>query len=303
MIYISCMVMICSIIIVLIYRYQTVKTFERLNNMIDSVMEDTFEERVFDESRLSAFENKFAHYLLASRVSSQNVAQEKEKIKELITDISHQTKTPISNILLYCEMLMEDRMYDEDSQNLEALHQQAQKLNFLIASLVKLSRLETGIITVKSVCNNIEELVSEVCSQYEPFAKQKGLYMYFIQNNNDSVKNRASMAKCDKKWTMEAVGNIVDNAIKYTNKGGIMVSVKFYEMFCCIEISDTGIGISEEETALVFKRFYRSQSVNMMRGVGVGLYLAREIILAENGYIKVVSKLGEGTKFFVYLPR
>ncbi len=301
MICISCLVMVCSIIIVLVYRHQTVKTFESLNSMIDGITENTFEESVFNETRLSALESKFAHYLLASQESSQNVLQEREKIKGLITDISHQTRTPISNILLYSEMLMEESQRDEDYQNLEALHQQAEKLNFLIASLVKLSRLESGIIKVNPECNNVKELMAEVCCLYEPLAKQKGLYMHFLQSDDNGGND--CMAKYDKKWTMEAVGNIVDNAIKYTDSGGITVSVKPYEMFCCIEISDTGIGISEEETTLVFKRFYRSQSVNQIQGIGIGLYLSREIISAGNGYIKVLSKLGKGTKFFVYLPR
>lgn len=196
---------------------------------------------------------------------------------------------------------MEESQRDEDYQNLEALYQQAEKLNFLIASLVKLSRLESGIIKVNSECNNVKELTAEVCCLYEPLAKQKGLYMHFLQSDDNGGND--CMAKYDKKWTMEAVGNIVDNAIKYTDSGGITVSVKPYEMFCCIEISDTGIGISEEETTLVFKRFYRSQSVNQIQGIGIGLYLSREIISAGNGYIKVLSKLGKGTKFFVYLPR
>jgi hypothetical protein len=86
MIYISCMVMVCSIVIVLIYRHQTVKTFEGLNSMIDGILENTFDEKVFDESRFSALESKLAHYLLASQVSSRNVVQEREKIKGLITD-------------------------------------------------------------------------------------------------------------------------------------------------------------------------------------------------------------------------
>ncbi|MDE7324408.1 MAG: HAMP domain-containing histidine kinase [Lachnospiraceae bacterium] len=302
MFYLCCIVMICSIIIVLFYRYQIKRTYASLNNMIDSIMENSFEEEVFDESRLSALENKFAHYLLASQVSSRIVAQEREKIKGLITDISHQTRTPISNILLYSEMLMEDCQSDEDRQNLEAMYQQAEKLKFLIDSLIKLSRLETGIITVNTVRSNVKDLAAEACTQYEPLAEQKGLSIHFIQSNCDSVNN-GYIAKCDKKWTMEAVGNIIDNAIKYTHKGSITISVKEYEMFCCIEIADTGIGISEEEMPLIFKRFYRSQAVNQIQGIGVGLYLAREIISAENGYIKVVSKLGKGTIFFVYLPK
>lgn len=289
---------VISIISMLIYRRHIIKTFDKLNEMADSLMGGTFSESVFNESRLSAVESKFAHYLLFSQVSSKNVAAQHDKIKELITDISHQTKTPIANILLYSEMLMENTQSDENRQNLEALHQQAEKLNFLIASLVKLSRLETGIVSVNADTNNVKKLVMEVCEQYKPLAEQKGLYLYFSEPDDD----KSYMAEFDEKWTAEAIGNIVDNAIKYTDNGGITVSIRRYEMFCCIEIADTGIGISEEETALIFKRFYRSQSVNKIQGIGVGLYLAREIVSAENGYIKVMPQSGGGTKFCVYLP-
>ncbi len=302
MFYISCVILICAICIVLIYRYYTLKTFEHLNTMMDHVIEGTFSETVYDESKLSALESKFSHYLRASQISSQNIKEDRRKIKELITDISHQTKTPISNILLYSEMLMESSTCDEDYQNLDALHQQAEKLTFLIASLVKLSRLETGIITVNIVRNHLKDLANEIFHQYESLALQKGLSFTYMQSDDNHGED-SYWAKYDKKWTMEAVGNIVENAIKYTDKGGITIAIKPYEMFCCIEIADTGIGISEEESTLVFKRFYRSQSVNQIQGTGVGLYLAREIISSENGYIKVMSELGKGTRFFIYLPR
>ena len=103
---------------------------------------------------------------------------------------------------------------------------------------------------------------------------------------------------------MEAIANIVDNAIKYTPCGGtITLSASEYSMFARIDISDTGIGMTEEETAAIFQRFYRSPEVNDEKGVGIGLYLAREIVEREGGYIKVTSKKERGSTFSVFLPK
>lgn len=120
------------------------KTMEEIERMLDAAMTGSFSETNFDESQLSALETKFAHYLSAAEASSQNIAQEKDKIKTLIADISHQTKTPIANLLLYSELLMEETMPASAKANVEALYKQSEKLRFLIDSLVKLSRLETG---------------------------------------------------------------------------------------------------------------------------------------------------------------
>ena len=107
----------------------------------------------------------------------------------------------------------------------------------------------------------------------------------------------------DPKWTAEALANIVDNAVKYTEQGLITISAVSYEMFVRIDISDSGIGISENEQAQIFARFYRSKNVQEQEGVGIGLYLARQIISGESGYIKVASVLGEGSTFSVFLPK
>ena len=117
------------------------------------------------------------------------------------------------------------------------------------------------------------------------------------------IKDTDARALIDKKWTQEAIVNIVDNAIKYTDHGSITISTKDYEMFVCVDISDTGIGIPEEESAKVFQRFYRGSNVKFKEGVGIGLHLAREIISGGGGYIKLSSKFGEGTTFSVFLPK
>jgi len=137
-----------SAVIVLWNRRKTRKTMDTIEKMLDAAMDGSFSESTFDESKLSALETKFAHYLSAAETSSRNVAQEKDRIKSLIADISHQTKTPIANLLLYSELLMEEDLPSEAKVNVDALYNQSEKLRFLIDALVKLSRLENGIISL-----------------------------------------------------------------------------------------------------------------------------------------------------------
>ena len=179
------------------------------------------------------------------------------------------------------------------------MNEQAQKLQFLIAALVKMSRLEAGIIKVHPIQSDVKDMIEKIRTQYYQIAIEKGLDFLCVA---PLISPQRLIAFFDEKWTIEAIGNIVDNAIKYTNQGSITLRIKPYEMFCCIEIADTGMGIAEEEQAQIFARFYRSKRVSQKSGVGIGLYLAREIIMEEGGYIKVQSKLGEGSVFSVYLP-
>lgn len=284
-----------AVLLVIFEHRRTKKTMDMLTQMIDTAMDGTFTEDVFDESRMSALATKFAHFLSASTISVRNIALEKDKIKTLIADISHQTKTPIANLLLYSELLKEENLSDSAKNNVEAIHTQAEKLRFLIDALVKLSRLENGIITLSPRTECVFPMLEKIQKQFALKAEQKGL---FLQVNPTEI-----FAKFDPKWTVEALGNIVDNAIKYTTNGGITISVIAYEMYVRIDVSDSGIGISEEERAKIFSRFYRSERVKEQPGVGIGLYLAREIISGEGGYIKVSSNQGGGTVFSVFLPK
>ena len=268
---------------------------EEIERMLDVAMTGSFSEITFDESQLSALETKFAHYLSAAEASSRNMAQEKDKIKSLIADISHQTKTPIANLLLYSELLMEETLPASAKENVEALYKQSEKLRFLIDSLVKLSRLENGIISLSPQQASLQPLLESVVEQYAAKASGKGLSIYLYDTDIS--------ATFDFKWTAEALANIVDNAIKYTEHGTITISAVSYEMFVRIDISDTGSGIPENEQAKIFSRFYRSNAVQEQEGVGIGLYLARQIISGEGGYIKVASVPGKGSTFSVFLPK
>lgn len=280
---------------IILYRKKTRLTMERLNAMLDSAINGGFSESVFDESMLSAVEAKMAHFLSVCSASSQNLYEEKNKIKSLISDISHQTKTPIANILLYSQLLGEYHLPEDGATCVKALSAQAEKLSFLIDALVKTSRLETGIITVSPQPEAVRNLIYRSAVQIKPKADAKNLSV---------ITEDTDIAACfDLKWTAEAVTNILENAVKYTENGGsISIKAAAYELFCRIDIADNGIGIAQEEHNKIFRRFYRSVVVSHQEGVGIGLYLAREIVSAEGGYIKVASQPGCGSTFSVFLP-
>ena len=282
------------LLLVFWYRWRMNRTFNTMEHMLDAAMKGDFTDTMFDESRLSALETKFAHYFSASAISARNVQQEKDNIKKLVADISHQTKTPIANLLLYCELLQEEKLPESAADNVNALYRQTERLRFLIDSLVKLSRLENGIISLSVKQQDLQPVLETVVSQYMAKADQKGLSLL--------LEDTETKAAFDAKWTAEALGNLLDNAIKYTEHGSIHISVKAYEMFVRIDVRDTGIGISESEQAQIFSRFYRSREVSEQQGVGIGLYLSREIISSEGGYMKVKSAPGMGSTFSVFLP-
>lgn len=288
-------VIVCGVVV--FYQCHKVKLiFKTLNQMLDAAMDGRFTEHTFDESLLSSVENRLNKYLTASEVSFHNLESEKTKIKQLIADISHQTKTPIANILLYAQLLEEQELPEDSKVCVNSLNEQAQKLSFLITSLVKLSRLETGILTLHPVYKPIETILEEIYTQCVAKAVQKGLKLVIDPTD--------AYAVFDPKWTIEALCNLVDNSIKYTPSSGMIhISVKAYELFCRIDVADTGIGISESEQAKIFGRFYRAPSVSEQEGVGIGLYLTRQILTEQGGYIKVASSLGNGAVFSVFLPR
>lgn len=282
-------------VIALLDFYFRRRSLRRMNDMIQSAIDGTFRADTFDESLSAAVENKLAEYLAVSETQMKKAAAEQEKTKTLIADISHQTKTPIANLLLYTELMKEEGAGNNDTVAL--LENQVKKLDFLIRSLVKLSRLETGILVLHPRKSEVSPLLEEAKEQYAARAEEKGLYLHVLSEEAEKVS-----ACFDPKWTLEALGNLIDNAIKYTQAGGVTVRVNPYELFVCIEVADSGIGIAEEEHAKIFGRFYRSMSVSDEQGVGIGLYLAREIVRQESGYIKLDSEVGKGATFSLYLP-
>ena len=274
------------------HRRQMKRLLRSLDRMLDAAIRGEFREETFDESLLAAVETKLAHYLSASAVSARNLQEERDKIKVLIADISHQTKTPIANVLLYTQLLEEQ----EDSRVYTApLGEQARKLQSLIDALVKTSRLEAGVLVLHPRPGPLEPMLEEAAAQFVPKAEEKGLELILEPTGAEAV--------FDPKWTAEAVCNLIDNAVKYTPSGRVTVSARAYELFARVDVEDTGPGIPEEELAKLFQRFYRGGAALEAEGVGVGLYLVRQIAQGQGGYIKAFSRPGKGARFSLFLPR
>ena len=269
--------------------------YNLLNKMLDDAISGEFEEKNFDESELSKLQSKLMRYLTTSSISEKKLREEKENIEELITNISHQTKTPLTNIMMYSELLGE-KADGELKEYAEEIHSQSRKLEDLITALVKMSRLETGIFRLQPETNSLLTVLKKAYDQALPKAKLKNIELVLSEDTD-------AKANIDLKWTTEAVFNIVDNAIKYSGEGtGIKLRINTFEMFSCISVEDHGIGIVEEEIPKLFARFYRSRQVSDNEGIGVGLYLARQLAEEQGGYIKVKSAPGKGSTFELFFP-
>ena len=280
------------------------RALDRLNQMLDEAISGTFEERNYDETRLSRLESRWKHYLGTSVLTEENLRQEKEKIKGLVSDISHQTRTPMTNLKMYAALLEEnikaETRMDSREESLEMIGEiirQTEKMEFLIQSLSKMSRLETDLVEVRPKFRELSGLLEEAAAGVRQRAMKKQIDIRNTYTGNGE-------ACYDLKWTKEALENILDNAVKYSpRKAEIILSVTEYEMYAAVSVKDFGRGIKEEDMPKIIGRFYRAEEVQQEEGVGIGLYLARQILKKENGYIKVKSAPGEGSEFILYLPR
>lgn len=267
------------------FRRREKRTLRSLETMLEAARRGEYVPGEWNESLLSAVEQRMAEYLDAATVSARNLRQEKEAIKTLIGDISHQTKTPVANLLLYAQLLTEQPLSPEAGACAQALETQAEKLKILMEALVKTSRLETGVLVMRPVRGPLA-----------PRAEEKGITL--------TLQPTQEEARFDPKWTAEAVCNLLDNGVKYTPPGGrVTVSVRAYELFCRVDVTDTGAGVGEEEQAKVFQRFYRGAAARDKEGLGIGLYLVRQIAAGQGGYVKVTSRPGEGSTFSLFLPK
>ncbi len=197
--------------------------------------------------------------------------------------------------MMYSELLGE-KADGELKEYADEIHSQSKKLEELITALVKMSRLETGIFRLQPEENTLMSVLKRAYDQALPKAKLKIIELVLHEDAD-------AKANLDLKWTAEAVFNIIDNAIKYSGEGtSINLKINTFEMFSCISVEDHGIGIEEEEIPKLFGRFYRSREVRDNEGIGVGLYLARQIVEEQGGYIKVKSTPGKGSTFELFFP-
>ena len=272
------------------------RTVRRLDRMLTDAIDGGFVEEHYDETAVSALEARMARLLHGSAAANRALSREQAAVQSLISDISHQARTPMANILLYADLLEETELTDAQRARLTPLRDQAEKLRFLIENLIRSSRLETGILQLAPAAGSVDALMEQAAGEAGAAAAAKGVAL--------TVRPGRAGACFDPRWTPEALYNLVDNAVKYTPPGGsVVLSAALTESFCRVDVADTGPGIPESEQAAIFGRFARGAAARGTEGLGIGLYLARQIAAGQGGYIRVKSAPGQGSVFSLYLPR
>ena len=308
--FLLCLLLACA---ALIYRKREKKLKISILEMLEEASSGLFQEKRFDETSVSEVENRMWNYLENRQTAMERIERDRQRMQSQISDIAHQAVLPVSNIVLYTQLLEENLSngftgtkineienvqltkaeVSEINSEITAIRDEIGTLDFLIQSLVKLSRMENGIINLNAEKQQIKPMLDLVKQQFAIKAKNKGIDFL--------IEDTEEIAVFDCKWTLEAVANIVDNAVKYTQEGGkISIHTEVLPSLVRIDITDTGIGIREEEQGAVFSRFYRSAEMSNSRGVGIGLYIAREVMRAQNGYIRLRSEYGNGSTFSLY---
>lgn len=271
------------------------RMFQAVLDDLDLAIGGTESAVCYDESMEDAIRVKLNQLVAISRMNCEGARKDKSLVQALISDIAHQVRTPLTNIMLYAGLVKEQAAEEETQRMTSQIQSQAEKLDFFMRELVRSSYLETEMISVHRKQEEIDRLIAESVQAVELAALKKKIMFQIPECGKSGV--------FDLRWTREALVNVLDNAVKYSPvQSTVTVSVSFYENFFCIQVADEGIGIDEEEQGAVFQRFYRAKGAKREPGLGIGLYLVREIIEKQNGYVKVTSAPGEGAVFSLYLP-
>lgn len=296
----SIFVLLCVICFVALIRRKLVRFSDAFCGLLDDMLSGDVKEKQTDceESLFYKISYRLERLYEVMQQNKNSIAKERADLQELISDISHQVKTPIANLKMINNTLLENEVpAQKQKEFLTAQCSQLDKLDFLMQAMIKTSRLETGVISLEQKNQPV----------YDTLAAAMGGILLSAEKKNIHVRVECPEhlnALHDRKWTGEALFNILDNAVKYTPAGGeIRVSVEGWEMYVKIDIADTGIGISEQHQGTIFRRFYREDVVHDVEGIGIGLYLAREIVTLQGGYIRVASEVGKGSIFSVFLLR
>lgn len=255
-----------------------------LSDLLDVLM-SLQEKNVFSENEdtlLSKLQTKVIKLVRILRRQNEMSVREKENIKTLVSDISHQLKTPLANLKIYTGLLEEDNLDDERRKAcMDTLNKTVDRLVFLSEGIIKISRLEGGIINLNMAYASLNETVLMAVKDIYEKATEKNVEIIYSDEAKVSILH-------DRNWTREAVFNLLDNGVKYAGEGGcVKLTVREYGMFAAVLVEDENGAISEDEQAKVFTRFYRGKNGINEEGLGLGLYLAREITIKQDGYMNL----------------
>lgn len=281
-----------------IYLYlQNQQKWENADRMLDDILANRkIDACDVNEGELSLFANRLIRIQDKLNLEIGRAEDEKEQVKQLISNMSHQLKTPIANVMMYTQLLEnEGASSEERSVFLEKLKLHSRRIDWILNSLFKMTKLEQNVISFEAQNCSIHETIRQAVSAVYEKAEAKNIEIIMEDFQNPDLWH-------NRKWTAEVFENLLENAVKYTEPNGrITISAQVFEMYSCITIQDNGIGIRAEELSKIFHRFYRSREVQNIEGSGIGLYLSKIILEKEKGYLTVSSEYGKGSSFCVFL--
>ena len=292
-----------SALVLYIQRRRRAAELEELAGLVRDVLDDReIEEKAAGEETLyGRIEHMLVRIQRMNRGRQEELTESRSRVQKLITEIAHQMRTPLANGGTYLELLegelseREDPVADPVPMYLEALRSSQEKLRFLTEEFIRISRLENNIIRIRKEERDIAGTIGDALAQVRPMAEEKGVRI------SEHLPEGLSCPH-DPGWFGEALWNVLDNAVKYSQEGGrIWVEASRGELYLTIRVADEGIGIDEGEEARVFQRFYRGRRTASHEGLGVGLYLAREITARHGGFMEI-QRRDPGVEVRVCLP-
>ncbi len=284
------------LIFLVIYKYlmKECEIEEDAEKKIKAFIDGDMEARIFCDKGGQIYNLFHAVNSLSAILNSRavNEAQEKEFFRNTISDISHQLKTPLAALNIYNGLISDEANELPNIKDLcIASERELDRVDTLIQNLLKITRLDAGMILMEKTNEDIENMLKDIELHFKYRAQQEGKSLKLSGKNNLNFL-------CDRDWIIEAISNIIKNALDHTEKGNnIKVEWEEFATMVQIKVSDNGKGIHPEDINHIFKRFYRSRFSNDSNGIGLGLPLAKSIIEAHDGTIEVFSELGKGTTF------
>ena len=300
--YLSRALGIAVVLLLMILVFESVwffRQWKRLDDILEQFQKgNLYEDSVSDvkETRESRVVSEMRQILGRASAREKLAQNEKQQVMELLSDLSHQLKTPLANIVLDVELLEKNQMEVlQRTYFLNHTKEQAVKMQWLMQSLLKASRLENGLISFQAEMLPVKETIADAISAVYAQASGKKIEIMPEEFSDVSLYH-------NRKWTAEAIANILENAVKYSPEGSVIqICLQRLELYSRIVIQDQGVGIEEKDFGRIFQRFYRGENVRQEEGTGLGLYLAQLILQKERGYVTVSSRMGEGSSFSIYL--
>ncbi|MDO4324012.1 MAG: HAMP domain-containing sensor histidine kinase [Lachnospiraceae bacterium] len=268
----------------------------RMFRMLRRYQGQEYAQETLADTRESKLEAQLRKLLRQSALQQEQAKKDKENLAGLLSDLSHQLKTPLANVMMDAELLQDETLSNEERRGFSKhIAEQAEKMQWLLSALIKASRLETGILHFEAKQQGIRQTLAQSVSAVYVQAQEKEISIVTQEFTDRELYH-------NRKWTAEAITNILENAVKYSPEGScIQIDVQPLEIYTRINIRDQGPGVKPEEYNKIFQRFYRGSAMSEAEGTGLGLYLAQTILAQEKGYITAAANQEGGSCFSVFL--